>query len=287
MTRKAIYFTLEKKLTLSFSLLFVTFLTIFLLIFLILVKQNSDALIINLLGKQSLLFQKITTLMLSIRYTNTDQQELKTTIKEIDSHLKSLRDGGIISDSIKIKGVTDKSVFTQLTILIRLWDEYKNILEYYLQTKDEGLFQAALSKNKRLIDESTKATNLMQDASLLRVALIRYTLISGLIVFLIVYLVSRKIIHNFINNLNIFINYFELGSQGDFSNYLQLKSKDETQKLAIFFNNFISKLVSILDQIKTTVKNNRNSFEILNQKTENTSIAINNIFISSKTTLDN
>ncbi len=285
--KKIFYFTLEKKLNFSFAILLGVFAAIFVLIFLTLIKQNSDAITINLLGKQRMLFQKISKEILSIKYLNIPDDQLLKTISNIDESLKVLRDGGILSNSIKISRVTDKKVFTQLTILIRLWDEYKSILEYYLQTKDEGLFESALNKNERLIEEANVATNLMEEASLSRVYFIRYTLLIGLLIYLFIFLISRRIIHKFIGNLNIFISSFELGSSGDLTQIINIKVKDETQKLALFYNDFISKLVSILNQIKATVLHNQETFESLSDKTKFTTNAVNQIFNNSNNALNN
>lgn len=295
---KKFNFTLEKKLTISFLSLLIVFLLIFLIIFITLIKQNNDALTINLLGKQSLYIEKLVKELIELKLTevNTklldtnnikeDNQEeykkkLNTIILSIDESLKALRDGGVISSSIKVQRITDKMVFTQLTILIRLWDEYKSIVEYYIQTKDEGLFNSAIQKNERLIDEANKATNLMQQASSFRVSIIRYTLIIGLFIFLMTFIISRTIIRKFIKNLGNFISSFELGSSGDLTKNIDIKTNDETQKLAFFYNDFIEKLVSILKQIKTTVLNNQQTFELLTSKTNFTLKAVDQIIVNS------
>ncbi|HDM70886.1 MAG TPA: hypothetical protein ENG58_05690, partial [Thermotogales bacterium] len=152
------------KLTLSLGIYVLFLLIIYLSTLYITNLQKADALVINLAGRQRMLTQKMTKELLIYERTKDEKmkESLLNTMKVFDTTLKALKDGGEApfdlnwTKMVEIPHAPD-TVYPQLEKVKRMWDEFKNRMNGFLETKSEEDIEYIFNNNLTLLSEMNKA----------------------------------------------------------------------------------------------------------------------------------
>lgn len=109
-------------------------------------KNESDALIVNIAGKERMLSQKIAKNIFYIKTTQSgDFKELDKTVDEFIKGIKTLRDG---NKALKIKQAPTQEIQSQIDVILNLWQPYlENVNKFKkaFQTDDEYLMKTAIN----------------------------------------------------------------------------------------------------------------------------------------------
>ncbi len=252
--------SVSHKLLLSHGLLFLMSLLIIGSVYLTLQKQKSDAIVINLAGRQRMLTQKMTKEMLNLlqgEQTENERNLLLSTINVFDVTLRALYNGGNAPLDLKMtrfrkippsRGV----VRAQLEKVRNLWEKFKEHLTAILN-QGEGVGRDSLyilEHNIELLQEMNKAVGLMQKEAEKKITALR-TLIGILgILSLFIFIVSFRIAGSIVNPLKEFVEKFKAGTKGDLTVRMSIDSEDEIGEMAQSFNQFMDSLNTLICSAK-------------------------------------
>ncbi len=273
--------SVSQKLLLSHGLLFLMSILIIGSVYITLQKQKSDAIIINLAGRQRMLTQKMTKEMLDLIQkgdVNQEANQLFSTMKVFDMTLNALYDGGDVPLDLKMtmfrkippsRGV----VRAQLGKVRDLWEKFKGHLKAVLNQdkevrsgSEDSLY--ILKHNIELLQEMNKAVGLMQKEAEKKITALRTLIGIFGILSLIIFIISFRIASSIVNPLKEFVEKFKAGAEGDLTVRMTIDSEDEIGEMAQTFNQFMDSLNALIRSAKdvshTASQSVSESTEIIN-----------------------
>ncbi len=163
-------------------------------------KQKSDALVINLAGRQRMLTQKMTKEVLGLVYYKrlTGKREkaidesLTKSIRLFHETLVALTSSGYAPTTLDPDGpkqwipASQGKALVQLKKVRKMWEPFKKHLEEAQKDMSHAAITYVLKNNMPLLKEMNKAVGLLQNQSDMRVHLLNIISIIGIIVGLII-----------------------------------------------------------------------------------------------------
>ncbi len=225
----------------------------FVVLFGIINSQKSDAVIINLAGRQRMLSQKMSkeALIMETEKSSKIKPTLENTEKVFDTTLKALKDGGTAPTDLAFKNMVTLppakgAAKSQLEKVYSIWQKFKANLDDYLtttdpQTKEKDL-QYIKDNNGALLSEMNKAVGLLQKESEAKTKVLKLTsLVSFLVsLFFVIFIISyfyKKVIFP---TKSILKRVEEIASGGgDLTLKINTKNKDEIGQIANNIDKFI------------------------------------------------
>jgi methyl-accepting chemotaxis protein len=241
--------------------------------------QKSDAVVINLAGRQRMLTQKMTKEALSIADGKIEYEKfIVNTVKTFDMTLKALRDGGKAPIDINDPDNPDKQIvlpparyqdiYGQLTKIIQMWGSFKNSIEKVLVShgKDEQALEYVRENNVPLLSEMNKAVTIFQDHAEAKVKLMKNIQLIFMILGIVIVLISVLYYESSIMKpVKSVLNSVEKLARGevDLGYRLKVTTKDEIGKLSENLNVFMDRLSGVIESLKEQSKTlNRATSEI-------------------------
>jgi len=233
--------------------------------FLIIQSQKSDAVTINLAGRQRMLTQRMTKEALIFGSTKNlnVRSSFENTLKVFDTTLKSLTNGGTAPMDLNWKTMVtlpaaNGDVKNQLEKVAMLWSKFKAHADAYLSKGDMNDLNYMISSNLPLLTEMNKAVTLMQKSSeskstlLDLISLIMFIVAAGFAIFTLFFFYA-SIIHP---THKILTHARELAEgKGNLTYKIETKSRDEIGQIAHFFNKFTEhmrlSLISVFEEFRS------------------------------------
>ncbi|MFQ5480659.1 MAG: bacteriohemerythrin [Thermodesulfobacteriota bacterium] len=231
-------------------------------------SQSSDAVVINIAGRQRMLTQKMTKESLIffnavVNRTKTADilKNLKSTVRLFDKSLHALKNGGVTMGTGGIKVILPPShdeARAELDKVTGMWLAFKGNIDRLSAPKAsigdiKQSIKAIVGSNMALLKTSNKAVGILTEQSLGKISLLKTVLISALLITIVLvalslYLANRMLFLP-VNRLVAMLKDISEG-EGDLTKSIYVKSNDEIGELARYFNTFLKKLQNMIGEIK-------------------------------------
>lgn len=245
--------SISKKLFIPIIIILAVMVSSFIVNLWVISGQKSDALIINLGGRQRMLSQKMTKEALVMAVAQGEKRDaakaaLDKTVRNFDITLSALKDSGeapLTADPDGPKAFIKKAegeAYAQLAQVQGLWAEFKNHTTSYMANGDKAELQWIIANNMPLLQAMNKAVTIIQndsEAKVHRMLVFQLiTMIVSLIAIGLQMLASRQLI----GFMNIFRNKMKEISRGDgdLRQRLNVNSTDEIGETARYVDDFIN-----------------------------------------------
>ncbi len=231
----------------------------------VLSKQEKDAGVINMAGRQRMLSQKMTkelfTCLNDVKSNKSSQKTvelLRQTITLFDKTLASLADGGMIPKTLNPDNKEtieaprpDVAIATQLGKVKSVWDEYRGVIKKLIDGgfTDQSAIAKTAKLNMALLKESNSAVVLMQEASENRVANLELIQIIGLLIGLLCVGISFYIVFGVISKLEKANRVITKYGEGDLTERLQVTVVDEIDQTLDSVSKLGENIASIISEI--------------------------------------
>jgi len=227
-------------------------------------KQKSDGLVINLAGRQRMLTQKMSKEILHIVYNMKEAgrvdeslvRSLKNTIELFDITLTSLIESGPAPVTLDPNGEkrmlpsAKEPVASQLKQVKQLWMPFKKELQKALKTSDPKAVQYILKNNIPLLKAMNQAVGLMQDQAEKKVKLLFYVEVLGVCLGILIILFTWIWINKSISGpITMVVEFAQKMANGDFTQNLTIKQRDELGDLAEALNEMAKNLRNIFNNV--------------------------------------
>ncbi len=231
-------------------------------------SQSSDALVINVAGRQRMLTQKMAKESLDLHNALTAGQaataklrNLTKTVSLFDQSLKALKDGGAtLSPKGEVVALPPSSGETRAEIerVASLWEEFKTDLGVITSAAPSKArlgraVRNVTGKNLALLKASNKVVGLLEARSKSKTALLKSILFSALFVTLGLAAFSLYFVRvSLIRPLDELIARLKDMSEGegDLTKRISASSDDEIGEVARYFNTFLDTLNTTIAKIK-------------------------------------
>ena len=227
-------------------------------------KQTSkDALIVNIVGKQRMLTQKMAKNIFFIQYTGSkDLYELNEAVDEFINGLNTLQHG---DKSRGIVSVPTLKILNQLQDVKKLWkDYYENIQNFKIiitnnqtststsQIELQSIVMDIHKSNPILLNNIDKLVTLYTENSEDKIQNIKTTQYIFLFIFVIILVYSLFQLRSIETHVDTFMNYYKKIITGDDISQLkpmQLEDENETEIIEVSntINCFIEKINTAMD----------------------------------------
>ncbi len=270
----------SQKLFLSYGLLFIISFGIVLWVFIALHYQASDAVRINVAGRQRMLTQRMTKELLDLmrknKFADTDLVEIRNVMKVFDVTLQALLNGGEVPldlNMTKFRKVAPSKgeVRNQLLDVFQKWQRFKHALENVLlasqsktDVKGHGL-DYVMEHNLELLESMNKAVGLMQKEAEGKINTLRMGISGLLLVNLIVFFLVLSVTGSVVRSLEDFVEQFKRGAGGDLTVRVNINTQDEIGEMARTFNYFVESLSKLIFSVKEV---SRTSSQSLSESVE-------------------
>jgi methyl-accepting chemotaxis protein len=236
--------------TLGFSLIIIW---MFLSTWIVTEKQKSDALVINLSGRERMLLQKMVKELLFYKMHGdaTYADNVKNTMKIFDKTLSALKDSGEAPISIDINNSETKfcpkatePAYSQLEKVKAMWNEMSGKIEHVLagnEAHEEDILWI-MENNMPLLKELDKSVTMLQKQSEGKVSYLLILQFTGILIgiaFTIFSMLTLRFIIKRLDNINKFA--IHLGS-GDLTALSHIDGNDELGFIGISLDNMVKNL---------------------------------------------
>ncbi len=244
-------------------------------------QQNTkDALIVNIVGKQRMLTQKMAKNVFYIHYSsNKDFYELNTAIEEFIKGLNILRHG---SQDKQIPPVPTHKISAHLFEVNKLWDKfYEDIQSFKLLTNSdlnrkyelEEIVTSIYKQNTILLDSVDKLVTMYTDHSEDKTNFIKtFQFVSGFIL-LILFIYSLYQLRTIESHVDDFMQYSKmLANDGDVTKLEPIKIEAESEielvEVSDTINCFIKKINSAVDYSSEALLQSQQASQKLEELTD-------------------
>ncbi|MCD6363070.1 MAG: methyl-accepting chemotaxis protein [Synergistetes bacterium] len=224
-------------------------------------KQKSDAVVINLAGRQRMLTQRMTKELLNYLILKDESalKSMQNSIKVFDMTLKALTNGGEApldlawNKMVKIPPAPD-SVKPQLQKVMNMWKSFAENLKKAIEG-DKSALSFVLKNNVPLLSEMNKGVLLFQEVAeekviwMKRIQLILFLV--GIAIAVITLLIYKKTIIEPTRELLSFTNELT-ESGGDLTRRVPVLTEDEVGNLGRAINASIASLRELIWKIKNS-----------------------------------
>ena len=243
-------------------------LSIFIVSTVIINKQKSDGLLINLAGRQRMLSQKMTKELLLFSTERKDEQKkgLRLTMNLFEKTLFALKDGGKAPTDLKMSKfrecppAQDAKVKKQLEEVVSLWKPFQTHIHKFIKSSstDNESLNFVVKNNINLLKEMNTAVGMMQNLSEKKSTYMFYfqsgALCLGVILSSFAYFFFKKFIITPILKIK---DGMEEGASGNLSVRMDktlLEHNDELSLLSQWFNTFFEKISKIIKEINLSAQ---------------------------------
>lgn len=242
-------------------------------------KNTKDALIINVVGKQRMLTQKIAKNVFYLHQTkSTDFTELNAAVKEFIYSLNSLKNG---NEQLGIKPAPTEAIRTQFFVIDILWDHYYQnvqaferelLLEQENYTKEaQGFVDTIYNTNIVLLNEVDNLVHLYTLHAENKTKYLQYFQYFAafvlLILFLYVFLKLKEIEQNaqqFLESTKKLI----LNNETERLQPIEVKAESEIVEVSDTINCFINKINSAMEFSSSAIEQSKQASNKLEEITD-------------------
>ncbi|MFA7083259.1 MAG: type IV pili methyl-accepting chemotaxis transducer N-terminal domain-containing protein [Arcobacteraceae bacterium] len=242
-------------------------------------KNAKDALIINIVGKQRMLTQKIAKNIFYLNHTKTNNfNELDASIDEFIYSLNTLREGNPL---LGISGVPTKHIATQFYIIDIIWNNYNQnvqdfkreiLVENPTDLKRLNLFvEGIYTNNTILLKEVDNLVHLYTLHAEDKTKYLRYFQYAAALLLLLLFIYGFIKLKEIEQNAQNFIDSTKrLIENGDIEHLkpIQLKAESEIVEVSDTINCFISKINSAMEFSSSAIEQSRQASNKLEEITE-------------------
>ncbi len=252
-------------------------------------QQNTkDALVVNIVGKQRMLTQKITKNIFYIHYTNSkDFYELNSAVDEFIKGLNILRHG---SQDKQIPSVPTHKISQQLLEVSKRWEKfYEDIQNFKIFTNSginrksdlEKIVTNIYKENTILLDEVDKLVTMYTDYSEEKTNFIKIFQYASGFTLLLVFLYSLFQLRTIESHVDEFMQYSKKLVNDDGSKLEPIKIEDESEvelvEVSDTINCFIQKINSAVDFSSEALLQSQQASQKLEELTDEFDIIINEL----------
>ncbi|WP_457756234.1 methyl-accepting chemotaxis protein, partial [Thermodesulfatator indicus] len=210
-----------------------------LVVFVVIQKNHSDALYVNVSGFQRTLCQQIVKDLLSQDFIGA-----KKKADSFDKHLKAIKNG---DPDFGLAPMEDPKVLASWEKLNQAWQKFKSSLDLYLKTKDPNALKYIMDHNLEILSLANDLTNKLEERAVaglkrLRVYQIIISGISIVMLMIIWWLAKTKIITPIEQAVALVTRI----SEGDFTVKFPKLTNDEIGRL-------LSSLKGMTDRLRVTI----------------------------------
>lgn len=261
-------------------------------------QTSKDSLVVNIVGKQRMLTQKIAKNIFYTYYTKSyDFYELNSAVDEFIKALNTLQHG---DKTRGIYSVPSPKINFQLHDVKKLWNNYfENIQNYKIlvtQPKTlkrdaalDAIVQNIYKSNSVLLDNVDKLVTMYTDNSEGKIYNITLTQYISIFIFLIIFIYSLLQLRSIESHVDFFMTYSKkLISGEDISKLKPMKLEEESEveivEVGNTINCFINKINSAMDHSNNALLQSQKASSKLEELTDEFDEIIGSINNSSLTT---
>ncbi|HCJ12239.1 MAG: hypothetical protein A2Y14_04225 [Verrucomicrobia bacterium GWF2_51_19] len=294
---------IRQKLFGSLGLLVFIIIFMFVATFFVASSQETDALIVNLSGRQRMLIQKMSkeALLFTLKVekkedASTAQSNLLASMAIFDKTLAALKDSGFAPRTLDPK--SDKSDFCPASEgltkeQLELVDAQKTIffekLNQLLAETDNGKRQGILTwiveNNMKLLEKMNVVVELMQRSSEHKASLLLSLQIFSLLLAFVVGYIAFQTTYSIIKRLYGIQQFCKRLSDGDLRTAMETSGNDEIRSIGDMLNRLQKKLNDVIGETQMTIKHLSSIVEKQKQTESNLSTNASHLVqVSSETT---
>ncbi len=231
-------------------------------VYLLVQLQRSDAVAINVSGRQRMLTQRMTKFSLLAKDGHVGAiKELSKASLLFDTSLKGLTFG---SKEMRLSPASP-GLRPQLGVIAALWKPFYSDVQKIITSKEknkylENAVDAVVAANEKLLFESNKAVALFEKEATDKVNNLMYFLAAAMVLGTMVSLNAAVLIRKALRQIgNITFVFSQIGV-GNYDSRAEVASNDELGRMAISLNNMLDKTVSLIqtsderDEIQQSLK---------------------------------
>ena len=276
------------------SILFLALIAaIFLTTHTIISGTKSDALLINLAGRQRMLTQKMAKELLMEAIGMGGKEKLKKTMKIFEDTLNALINGGKVPLDLSmtrftvIEGAKEKNVLDQLKKADAMWKEFKKNINSFLESGSKKSLEYVLRNDMKLLSELNKAVLMMQRSSEKSLGTVEHVQEVSLVIGVFLVLIFLLIARNISKNISLAVHSINEMAQGNMTIKVHIPSKDELGRMGEKLSQCIEKLGEVLGRVFVQSQLNLSSADEAKSTTEFMSKAVENLNEISKKVEEN
>lgn len=230
-------------------------------------SQSSDAKLIDVAGRQSVISQTITKQVFSmiLKRDNSDfiaeqKERISRSAAIFDKSLKALKDGGVISDTDKKNMELPRSTGQarlQLEKIEKQWSSFNEAIEILTdkQITDIQKFSDSenyiIGNNLALLNESDKLVAILREESEQKTVVLKTILSVSLLLTVLLAIVSRVLTNRLIvKPISQTAEIMNRMAEKDFTQFLAVSDKGEIGRMSEALNNVIKTLGGLFNQLK-------------------------------------
>ncbi|WP_277656740.1 methyl-accepting chemotaxis protein [Seleniivibrio woodruffii] len=256
---------IRQKLFIPTIIVFLIIIVSFALNWIVISSQKSDALLVNLGGRQRMLSQKMTKEVLVFRISSGAEKEaarknLTGSVKNFDMTLQGFLNSGEVPVSADPEGkkvfieAVEGPALEQIKKVADIWNVFSGNITKYVENGDEDAFSYLMQNNMTLLTEMNKAVTMLQEESEANVGntlKLQLFFAAVTIISLSLLMIASKILIGFLLSFRDRMHDISEGD-GDLRLRLNVDSHDELGDTAKHVDNFIDKIHSV---VSSTMKN--------------------------------
>ncbi|MDW8136106.1 MAG: methyl-accepting chemotaxis protein [Thermodesulfobacterium sp.] len=170
-------------------------------------------------------------------------------IETLDKILVGLSEG---SKELNLPKVKDEKFLSKLKEVKTKWNNLKELIR--LVRQDKNYLPKLIEESESYFNLTNELVSLAEEASRKKVTWGKFLALGLLIVNILLFLLIFVIIHRkIIKSLYNFINFIEKLTQGDLTQTLEVKGKDEISLLASYLNKLVDSYSNIINKVLQSV----------------------------------
>jgi methyl-accepting chemotaxis protein len=227
-------------------------------------SQKTDSLVVNVVGRQRMLIQKMTKetlVFISSHSEKIKKASIQKTIDLFEMSLNALLDGGKtysdlgMTQTVVLPPAVSKEIKNQLSRVKEQWTAFRKTLESVLESnggskEDVGKI---IDSNLEILENMHRATSMMQNLSEAKVnRLITIQLIGLILLTITAIFYLLVIVKNLVQPVSRMAVIFKHVADGDLREHAEVKGNDEISRLGRSFNHVVENLSKIIKKVQNS-----------------------------------